>query len=202
MVSPVILGMHTKPILIEPMYGMPASCFDNILEHGEVVFELGGWYRKRTYRNRAKILSPQGNIQLSIPLKSGKNSRTPIKDVRIDYSSKWQTEHYNAFKTAYNSTPFFSLLHPEFAELYQKEYAFLIDFQLKWWETILEILQVPVNWRVEEHFIEDTSAYMDLRDSVQIKEPLHHTSYYQLFSLENTFQHDLFIMDRIVHIGR
>jgi len=184
------------------MYLPPLSMVYAALASGTVCFELGGWYQKRSYRNRGLILGPTGIQTLSIPLEAGKNSKMPLKDVRIAYQSKWQLEHQNAFKTAYQNSAFFSLLHPEFQTIWAQKPTFLVDFHHIWWENLIQIAQLPIQTHYRTDFVEDPSLYIDARNTYLPTSRNNETPYFQVFHQKNGFQSDLTAWDKVFHLGK
>ena len=56
----------------------------------------GEHFVKRSERNRARILSAGGVLELTVQAVRANRPRTPMRDVRIDYSKRWQHQHWTA----------------------------------------------------------------------------------------------------------
>ena len=93
------------------------------------IIEQNNYYERHTYANRCEILSSHGIIALSIPvIKPVKG--TPIKEIRLSDHGAWQKSPWRSIESAYNSSPFFEYYRDELASIYQKDYNYLIDFNM------------------------------------------------------------------------
>ena len=82
------------------MAEMVSAFFSAIYPHEEVVLEVNENYLKHSYRNRCRINTANGPVSLSIPVVGG-NSKTPIRDLKIDYNQTWVKDHWRAIQSAY-----------------------------------------------------------------------------------------------------
>src|SRR5512133_2136255 len=94
-------------ILLSTAYLPPVDYIGLITGADEVTIEKEENYIKQTYRNRCYILSPAGPQLLSVPVYEGSRHKILIRDVRIDYSKRWQHVHLRAIVSSYTSSPFF-----------------------------------------------------------------------------------------------
>ena len=78
--------------------------FDIIHDADEFIFYDDVQFTIRDWRNRNKIITPQGEVWLTVPCGS-KRSRT-ILDVRMN-NSDWQRKHYKTLEMAYHKAPYF-----------------------------------------------------------------------------------------------
>ena len=74
---------------ILPIAYMPSVEYVARLLREECVIDLGEHYIKRSQRNRAQILSANGVMSLTVNVENANRPRQKIKDVRIDYSKRW-----------------------------------------------------------------------------------------------------------------
>ena len=72
-------------ILHESQIFGPISLFSQYIGKEKLCIEKHEHYQKRSFRNRYSILTANGPVTLSIPLKKGKNAGTNITDVQISY---------------------------------------------------------------------------------------------------------------------
>jgi len=93
----------------------------------EAVIDLGENYVKRSERNRTEIVTPTGGMVLSVPLIKANRPRTPMRDMRIDNSKRWQHQHWVAILSAYRSSPYFDYIADRIAPIYEREWNYLID---------------------------------------------------------------------------
>ncbi len=65
-------------------------------------------YQKQSWRNRCRILSANGPLDLNVPVVHENGTFSlPIKRIRVDYSTPWVLRTERAIESAYCSSPFF-----------------------------------------------------------------------------------------------
>ena len=104
----------------------------------------GEHFVKRSERNRTHILTAGGVLALTVQAVRANRPRTPMRDVRIDYSKRWQHQHWTALVSAYKASPYFDHYAPRFEPFYTRRYEFLFDYDLRLMETIAELLGLPM----------------------------------------------------------
>jgi len=184
-------------------YLPPVSYFTALKEQNfDVSIEKQEHFPKQTFRNRANIASPDGILDLVVPVIKGSKVRTPYKDVKISYDAKWQRLHWLSLQTCYRSSAYFEFYEDGFAPFYEKKYDFLFDYNLEILSWIFKQLKVnPTITFTEEYFKEPD--LLDLRDSFS-KKTIHGTetkSYFQVFSDRNEFIPNLSIVDLLFNQG-
>ena len=75
---------------------------------GEACIDLHEHYLKQSYRNRCDILSAGGVMSLTVPVYHTGGVGTPTREIRIDYSKRWQHRHWQAIVSAYRGSPYFA----------------------------------------------------------------------------------------------
>ena len=116
-------------MVIELQYFPNAAYFSLFLEPEDLQLEQHEYFVKQTYRNRCKILTANGIDILSVPVLEG-NSKTLIRDIRIDYSQKWVNRHWRAIQSAYGKAPFFEFYADEFRTILERKPKFLFELNL------------------------------------------------------------------------
>ena len=111
---------------------------------GPCVVDGGEHFVKRSERNRTHILTAGGVLALTVQAVRANRPRTPMRDVRIDYSKRWQHQHWTALVSAYKASPYFDHYAPRFEPFYTRRYEFLFDYDLRLMETIAELLGLPM----------------------------------------------------------
>ncbi|MBO5686885.1 MAG: WbqC family protein, partial [Alistipes sp.] len=114
-------------MVILPTAYMPSVEYVARLLREECVIDLGENYVKRSQRNRASILSANGVMQLTVHVENANRPRQPMRDVRIDYSKRWQHQHWVSILSAYKSSPYFDHFASELEPFYRREWRFLVD---------------------------------------------------------------------------
>ncbi len=183
--------------LVELQY-LPSPAYLALFDD-DVIIEQHENFEKQSYRNRCRILTPNGIDQLTVPVKGG-NSKQLIRDIRIDYTQKWVNRHSRAIQSAYGKAPFFEYYFEDFSRVFQKQHKFLFDLNLDMLTVCRENLQIGGEFVLSTTFKrkeEDDSN--DLRSVIHPKRSYSETyryqpkSYYQLFG--KAFVQDLSVLD-------
>ena len=193
-----------KPLVAPALYLPPISYFTAIRSSAHpVLIEQHEHFPKQTYRTRASIHGANGKLDLIIPVKKGSKVHTPMKDVRISYESNWQRLHWLSMQTAYRTSAFFEYYEHEFAGFYERQYAFLLDYNMELFELLLRLLKLDVAWELTDRYQADYPERIDLRALVHPKKeaPRPVEPYYQVFASKNGFLPNLSIVDLLFNLG-
>ncbi len=131
---------------------------------GGCVIDMGENYVKQSYRNRCDIMSAGGIDVLTVNVvDGGSRVKRPVKDMRIDYSKRWQHRHRMALISAYANSPYFDHYWERFAPFYEKRYEFLADLNAGLLRVMADIVAPGLRIEFSENYIEPSEAYDDLR---------------------------------------
>ena len=121
-----------------------------LVRAGSFQVETAETYPKQTIRNRARIVTSQGVLTLSVPCIRPQGNHTPVSEVLIDAKQAWARVHWRGICTAYNNSPYFLYYKDEWADLYQwaeKEARAglrLLDFNDRILDLLVQKLRLPV----------------------------------------------------------
>jgi len=190
-------------ILISTAYLPPVEYFSLIQDADEVLVEREENYLKQTYRNRCYILSSDGVHPLSVPVYFGSIHKTPVNEIRIDYSKRWQQVHLRAIITSYRASPFFEFYFEELEKIILNNYEFLIDLNCNLTESLLEILGIKKSLSFSSCFIPVDSADYDYRYKMTPKKKsgFRTREYTQVFNNNSCFVSGLSIIDLLFNMG-
>ena len=187
------------PTLLPLAYLPSVSWFAAALR-GEAVIDCGEHFIKRSARNRARILACDGPMDLTVQVAHADRPRTPMRDVRIDYSKRWQHQHWGALVASYKASPFFDHYAPLFEPFYRREWRFLADYNLALAELLCRQLRIDLP-PVSERYVEAAAGDLDLRPK-KAKDPAFRAEpYVQVFADRLPFAADLSFIDLLFAEG-
>ena len=180
---------------------MPSVEYVARLLREECVIDLGENYIKRSERNRARILSANGVMPLTVHVENGNRPRQRMRDVRIDYSKRWQHQHWVSILSAYKSSPYFDHYAEELEPFYRREWRYLVDYNMEYLQSLLRLLGAKCEVRLSEQYVEAEQGDLDLRPkhnegSTFVAEP-----YFQVFSDRMPFEANLSVLDLLMCEG-
>lgn len=193
-----------KKILISTSYLGPVTYFAELATADEIIMEAYETYPKQTYRNRCRIITANGLLNLTIPVVKVHGNHTKIKDVKISFDTKWQQLHWRAITSAYRHSPFFMFYEDALAPFYQNKFDTLLQFNLELTNTVLKLAGFQKEIKFSNDFVKETpSEVTDLRNAFSPKTPVVEKlpAYIQVFEERHGFQHDLSIMDLLLNLG-
>jgi len=158
-----------KQAVLPLAYLAPVEYFSILAGCDSVLIEQYDSYHKQTYRNRCRILGANGPQDLIIPVVKNSGVKTLVKDVEIDYSTRWQANHWRSLFSAYNSSPFFEFYTDEFCLFYEKKWRFLADFNMQFLELICELTGIESKIELTTDFIANYNEIPDYRFTITPK---------------------------------
>ena len=187
-------------IILPSVYFGSTEYWTAIAKGGDdVVIDLGEHYVKRSERNRTEIMTSGGVMQLSVHLQQANRPRQAMRNIKIDYSKRWQHQHLVAMESAYRSSPYYDYYGERFAKLYNREWKYLVDLNMAALEEVCAILKRPVP-RISEQYIEASELDIDLRPKKQ-SATFEAAPYIHVFSDRFEFEPGLSIYDLIMCEG-
>jgi hypothetical protein len=138
----------------------------------DCVIDIDEYYLKQSYRNRTVIAAANGLMPLTVQVANANRPRMKMRDVRIDYSKRWQHQHWVSILSAYKSLPYFDFYGEEFAPFFERPYEFLVDWNADLCHTAMRALGIGKELNISERWInaEATATFdYDLRGAFSPK---------------------------------
>ncbi|WP_158799473.1 WbqC family protein [Pedobacter sp. L105] len=196
--------MHNLAIF--PIFYLPPVSYFSALQanHFEFVLEKEEHFPKQTYRNRATVHSPNGPLDLFLPVIKGSKYHTRMKDVRISYDFKWQRLHWLSLESCYRNSAYFEFYEDELAPFYHKKFEFLFDYNLELLQWIFKQLKKAPELQFTTEYMDDVPFEKDYRSKLHFKDPeflAPAKPYYQVFEDRNGFLPNMSIVDLLFNQG-
>ncbi len=182
-------------------YLAPVEYYLALANADKIVIEQHENYMKQSYRNRCCIATPNGIMDLCIPVE--KTGKELIRDIRISEHSNWQTNHWRSIETSYNSSPFFEYYKDDLQPFYEKKWNFLWDFNSEIQTKILDLLDFELIIDLSEKFEITIDTGLDFRNKIHPKNEsdVFFKKYYQVFEQKYGFIKNLSIIDLLFNMG-
>lgn len=193
------------PKAIFPLFYLPnLYYFKQLLayKHQPVLIEKQEHFPKQTYRNRAEIYSPNGKLNLSVPITRGNGNHTFYKDIAICNDTNWQHIHWKTIESCYRNSAYFEFYEDDFAPFYQKKYRFLFDYNLDLFNLTLKNLKLNVALSFSDEFYTE-HPLPDFRNAINTKNLQNYSAkpYFQVFEDREGFKGNLSIIDVLFNQG-
>lgn len=109
----------------QPAYLPWLGYFDKIIRSDIYVYLDSVQYEVRSFINRNRFKTSQGEMYLTVPVKSHGHRGSTISELEIDNSMRWREKHLKAIFLNYKKALRFSECYPKLEALYKTEYRFL-----------------------------------------------------------------------------
>jgi hypothetical protein len=192
--------------LLSSAYFPPIHYLALVAQAKNIYIEKRENYLKQTYRNRFYILSANGPLVLSVPVLMGSLHKMQIKDIKIDYSKRWQKIHLRALISSYKSSIFFEYYFDSVEKIILDNCRFLLDLNMASLEAVLNMTNIKTPVSYTEVYEPVTGETYDYRYLISPKKKIEddfvrHNSYYQVFGDKFGFVSGLSILDLIFNLG-
>ncbi len=171
----------------------------------DCIVDVHEHFVKQSYRTRFDILAANGVVPLSLQtVNPGGGAKCRVRDMRLDYSKRWQHTHWRSIVSAYSASPYFVHYEERFAPFFHKRHEFLIDLCIPLLETVLDVAGSPAKVTLSDHYVEAGADDCDMRSALSSKARLWRpdpsfvpAEYYQVFSTKHPFAPNLSIIDML-----
>ena len=188
-----------RRILLPAAY-LPSISWFCALEQGACIIDTGEHFLKRSERNRARIMTSDGVMELSAQVVRANRPRQPMHAMRLDYSKRWQKQHWGALMAAYKASPYFDYYAPRLERFYDREYPSLVEFNLALIAELCAMLglQMPPD---TEQYIEAEADDLDLRPKQKEGPAFVTEPYIQVFADRQPYVGNLSVVDLLFNEG-
>ncbi len=184
---------------ILPAAYLPSISYFAALLRGDCVVDLGEHFIKRSERNRARIMTSDGVMELSAQVAHANRPRQPMHTMLLDYSKRWQHQHWGALVAAYKASPFFDHYAPLLEPFYHTEWRSLAEFNLALIEVLCRATALPMP-RISRAYLTASAADLDLRPKTK-SSAFYTEPYIQVFADREPFAANLSFVDLLFAEG-
>ena len=170
-----------------------------LAKNSVVYLEACESYRKQTWRNRCRILTANGPMDLRVPVVH--DGARLITDIRVDWSTDWLRQAEYAIDSAYYSSPFFIYYRDELFALLDQRPDTLWEMNLSIIDFFCRKIGIAPQIVPTTDFV--LSPEGDCRDLLSPKHPGPETvrPYWQVFKDKFGFVPGLSVMDLLFNEG-
>lgn len=189
---------------------LPLCYFPNVdwylafLNSSEVLIESQENFVKQTYRNRCRILSANGPLDLVLPVKN-KNNKAGITKMELNHNENWAWQHWHAIKSAYGKSAFFEFYEPYFESFFKStQEKNLWEINLEAHKLICRHIKVDSTPVFTEEYQKDFTCGLDLRKAFKpskTEQIFEQKPYIQVFADRFDFINNLSVLDLLFNLG-
>ncbi|MEM1000402.1 MAG: WbqC family protein [Bacteroidota bacterium] len=184
-------------------YFPPVSWFAAAVNGGQIILEQHEYYRKQHCFNRTNILTPNGVLKLSIPIRKSPEY-TPLYHRTISYDWTWRKIHWRSLISAYRSSPYFEYYEDRLAPFFTRQTESLMKLNLDLLTVVRDALKVDLEWTLSDGYHDRAHYTEDFRNGFDAKLQttpswFRPAPYPQVFGTK--FVPDLSILDLLFNCG-
>lgn len=184
-------------------YFPPISWFAAAVAEKEIVLEAHEHYRKQKLYNRARIMTANKVLKISMPIRKAKE-HTPVSKRVISYDWNWPREHWVSLTSAYRSSPYFEYYEDLLEPFFKQPGDSLLEHNVAIIEAIRKALDLDFEYRLSERFLGSEQYERDYRQAfdpkgLEFPDWYAPVPYQQVFG--ESFVPDLSILDLMCCMG-
>jgi hypothetical protein len=152
-----------ETLSIDLQYFANVCWYKKVYNYKNVEFWLYERHRKMSFRNRLWLSGADGVLSLSVPIVDGRNEKQLYRNMKI-VPGRWQVIHFRAISSCYNRSPWFEHYRDDLADLFNRPFEFLMDWNLACFEWMNRQLDIPLNWELKSEPQESTFKKHPVKD--------------------------------------
>lgn len=196
-------------VLLSTAYWPNLHYFYYVLNAETITIEAHEHYQKQSFRNRTQILTANGVLDLTIPVRK-KAAKELMCEQEISYGEDWQTKHWRAITSAYKNSPYFEYFEDDLKPFYTRQYNLLLEYNVQQLKTIFKILKIKKELTLTTDYKFSVDEQIDLREIIHPKTKIFtdekvgsllRKPYYQTFESKFGFTPNLSVLDLLLNKG-
>lgn len=191
---------------ILPLLFLPPVHYFSVLNatQSNFLIEAHEYFPKQTFRNRASIYSPNGKLDITVPVVKGSKMHTLYKEVKISYDHNWQRLHWMSLQSCYRNSAYFEFYEDEFRQFYTQKFDYLFDYNVEITNWLIKKLKLKMDLEFTTEYAEDVNLELDFRSAMhpkKMEEMPNNKGYFQVFEDKHEFIPNLSIVDLLFNQG-
>lgn len=189
------------PVVFSTALLPPPAWFAAFLQSADASIDLFEHFVKQTHRNRFRLLTANGPLNISVPLEKLPQGVRAVKEVRISYAEDWQRKALQAIRSAYNNAPYFEHYEEDFMAVFAQQPVHLWEYNHALLQWAFSCLDRPVSIRYTQAYAEQVSNDFRVFDFCVPELSLPASPYTQVFRHKFGFTPHLSILDLLFNKG-
>ena len=162
----------------------------------DAIIDVGEHFVKQSCRSRCEIATAAGRMSLTANVVKGSSiHKQAVRDIRLDYSKRWQHQHSVAIRSAYKSSPYYDYYADLLVPFFEQPHEFLYDFSRGLTDVVRKIGGVEQELRFSERYIVAGPEDVDLRGHNFLGAREGAAPYWQVFSERLPFESNCSAID-------
>ena len=194
--------------LLSTAYFAPIQYYSKLIQ-GECVFlERHENYNRQSWRNRCRIYSTNGLLDLVVPVVKPDKPKIPVTEVEISYDTLWQKQHFKAIESAYRRSPFYEYYMDDLMAFFNSYHRYLYGFNMQIMRKVCDLMKIPFRVQESREYMKSGEGIIDLRNSIHPKINWQYADpafapprYTQVFADKWGFKPNLSILDLLFNTG-
>jgi hypothetical protein len=166
------------------------SYWSSLLESTAATIYLNHTFQKQSALSQYEITTATGRLKLSVPTQKS-TRKGAYTEVKIDYTSNWQTEHWRSIENAYLKSPFFLYYGYRIEEVYKLKYVTLVEFNKALLLTLVACIKAPIKVNMNTT---EAVYFTPIQES-------NNKPYPQVFDTMIKFEENVSILDLLFNLG-
>lgn len=186
---------------------LPITYFGNLeyywylAQEQSTPIHIGELYQKQTFRNRCSIMSANGPLNLSVPVKRPFGKQTTTKDVLISNAENWRQVHWKTFESCYNRTPYFEFYADQIKALLFAQHEKLVNLNMSLTNHLIDKIGLIRNLSIVNTLDDIPMPHQKIVFSPKVNAHFKGHSYLQTFSERYGYVDNLSILDLLFNEG-
>ena len=129
----------------QPEYLPYIGFFNKIMLADKFVFVDHIQFNKKSWQNRNKIRTKDGQQWITVPVLSKNKFEQKINEVEIDNTERWRKKHLKSIILNYQKAPYFKEYIGFFEDIYSRDWTKLSKLNIEIIKHLMKILDININ---------------------------------------------------------